>query len=299
MYPDISAPSNDMAAFRTVLASSRRIIAIAGAGLSAASGIPTFRGAGGMWRKHDALSLATMAAFRDSPSRIWQFYHYRRETALEAHPNAAHHALAELTIPTFREKIAPGSAFTLVTQNVDALSPTALETVLAHTGATLSDEEKHVALIEMDGRIFDVVCTAYECKHREEIRDSPLSPALAGTEELVAAGAKEPDIPHEDLPRCRKCGALARPGVVWFGEIPHRVDEILSLVDSADLCLVVGTSSTVHPAARFARQVREHGGKVAVFNIDRTKRDTDADFLFLGPCEMSLTEALSVPSDSA
>lgn len=93
-------PSEDMEAFREVLRSSKRIIAIAGAGLSAASGlsseeseslemltysfdtplgIPTFRGAGGMWRKYDSTSLATPEAFNESPSRVWQFYHYRRE----------------------------------------------------------------------------------------------------------------------------------------------------------------------------------------------------------------------------
>ncbi|EMD35003.1 hypothetical protein CERSUDRAFT_107041 [Gelatoporia subvermispora B] len=299
MTSDVPTPSNDMAAFRAVLASSRRIIAIAGAGLSAASGIPTFRGAGGMWRKYDALSLATPAAFRDSPSRVWQFYHYRRETALKAEPNAAHFALAEFTIPTIREQIAPGSTFTLITQNVDSLSPTALDAVLARTVATMSDDEKHATLIEMHGRIFDVACTEYGCKRRDDIRDSPLCPALAGTEELVAAGANEPDIPLDELPRCKACGALARPGVVWFGEIPHRVDEILTLVDQADLCLVVGTSSVVHPAARFAKQVKEHGGRVAVFNVDRTKRDTDADFLFLGPCETTLTKTLAATSDES
>jgi hypothetical protein len=73
-------PSTDMAAFQACLARSKHIIAIAGAGLSAASGIPTFRGAGGMWRQHDALSLATPRAFAADPSTVWQFYHMRRET---------------------------------------------------------------------------------------------------------------------------------------------------------------------------------------------------------------------------
>ncbi|KAF7985220.1 hypothetical protein HWV62_7856 [Athelia sp. TMB] len=68
-----------MEAFGKVLASSKKIIAVAGAGLSAASGIPTFRGAGGMWRRYDAMSLATPKAFHRNPSRVWQFYHYRRE----------------------------------------------------------------------------------------------------------------------------------------------------------------------------------------------------------------------------
>jgi NAD-dependent deacetylase sirtuin 5 len=74
-----SEPSSDMSAFTQILNSSKNILAIAGAGLSAASGIPTFRGAGGLWRNFDAVSLATPEAFKDNPSRVWQFYHYRRE----------------------------------------------------------------------------------------------------------------------------------------------------------------------------------------------------------------------------
>ena len=90
-------PSDDMATFKATLSSAKNIIAVAGAGLSAASGknlrayyrltkkkrattgIPTFRGAGGMWRKHNATKLATPEAFAKNPSRVWQFYHYRRE----------------------------------------------------------------------------------------------------------------------------------------------------------------------------------------------------------------------------
>lgn len=78
-FEDTSHPSHDMNAFKQTLRTSKHIIAVAGAGLSAASGIGTFRGVGGMWRKYDAMSLATPEAFADNPSRVWQFYHYRRE----------------------------------------------------------------------------------------------------------------------------------------------------------------------------------------------------------------------------
>ncbi|KAJ8607041.1 hypothetical protein MRB53_040550 [Persea americana] len=98
----------DMASFTNHLLHSNRILALCGAGLSASSGLPTFRGAGGLWRKFDAISLATPDAFEDDPSLVWQFYGYRRHMALQAMPNQAHYALAELA----RRK---GPAFLTVT----------------------------------------------------------------------------------------------------------------------------------------------------------------------------------------
>lgn len=97
----------------------------------------------------------------------------------------------------------------------------------------------------MHGRVFDVLCDSRKCGHCETISRSPICPALGGTEELVESGVIEPTIDKADLPRCSKCGALARPGVVWFGEEPRHLPGIQRLVNQATLCLVVGTSSTV------------------------------------------------------
>ncbi|KAF7799997.1 hypothetical protein EIP86_011240 [Pleurotus ostreatoroseus] len=149
-------------------------------------------------------------------------------------------------------------------------------------------------MLEMHGRLFDILCTSYTCRHRQLDFSSPVCPALSGTENLVEAGSVEMDIPLNQLPRCSKCGALARPGVVWFGEQPQYLDHIDKLVARADLCLVVGTSSTVYPAAGYAEEVQANGGKVAVFNLDRSHGDEDADYLFLGPCETMLPQALTV-----
>ncbi|KAF5369866.1 hypothetical protein D9758_001270 [Tetrapyrgos nigripes] len=284
-------PSNNVDEFRNVLKTSKHIIAVAGAGLSAASGIPTFRGAGGLWRRYDAMSLATPRAFNSRPSLVWQFYHYRRESANKAHLNQAHHSLASFSLPSIRHQIAPDSTFTLITQNVDGLSALALEKALesASDADTNVDQPK---ILEMHGRIFDVKCT--ECDHVEFTRASPICPALEGTENLIENNTMDPEIALDELPCCSKCGALARPGVVWFEEMPKYLDVINQIVDRADLCLVVGTSSTVYPAAGYAEEVAEHGGKVAVFNLDRSSGDDEADFLFLGPCEETIATALSV-----
>ena len=101
----------EIESFTTHLRSSHRIMALIGAGLSASSGLPTFRGAGGLWRNHDAMSLATPEAFDADPVLVWQFYSHRRHMALRARPNAAHHALAGLA----RRK----NGFVTLTQNVD------------------------------------------------------------------------------------------------------------------------------------------------------------------------------------
>ncbi|EIN10692.1 DHS-like NAD/FAD-binding domain-containing protein [Punctularia strigosozonata HHB-11173 SS5] len=254
-----------MQAFHQALASSKHIVAVAGAGLSAASGIPTFRGAGGMWRKYNAMELATPEAFARDPSTVWQFYHMRREKALRCSPNAAHHAIARLSVPSIRNAIAPHSTFTLITQNVDGLSQRALDelqkelaiasegVLRIESGMTVLDGVDDPVLIEMHGRLFDVKCARGRrggCGHVELDFSSPICDALAGTENVMEEIEAGPNIPSILLPRCRGCGELARPGVVWFGERPQHLTTIDNILDTADMCLVVGTSSTVRASVR-------------------------------------------------
>jgi NAD+-dependent protein deacetylase sirtuin 5 len=172
--------------------------------------------------------------------------------ALAASPNTAHIALAKFSIESIRKQsAAPDATFTLITQNVDGLSARALEEVQQRDAQPASEssspkspsDEPH--LLEMHGRVLDVLCTSESCGHSELILRSPICAALGGTEQLVESGIIEPVIDVADLPRCTKCGALARPGVVWFGETPQHLPAIDKLVRRADLCLVVGTSSTV------------------------------------------------------
>lgn len=106
--------SADMESFSAHLQGSKRILALLGAGLSASSGLPTFRGAGGLWRTHDATTLATPEAFNADPGLVWQFYSYRRHMSLQAQPNKAHMALAELA--------RKNHGFMTLSQNVDGNS---------------------------------------------------------------------------------------------------------------------------------------------------------------------------------
>jgi len=284
-----SIPATDLESFSKHLQSSKRILALLGAGLSASSGLPTFRGAGGLWRSHEATSLATPEAFAADPSLVWQFYSYRRHMAIQAQPNKAHYALAELA----RKK----EGFVTLSQNVDGLSPRA-----GHPA-----EQLHL----LHGSLFTVRCTGFYCKYEETNLTDPIVPALAiptegpqpepassdktgaeATSALYAAmeqskkGAKEldisdgntpiPQIKPGDLPRCPKCQrAMLRPGVVWFGEMLPKdtlaaIDTFIEQPEKIDLIMVIGTSAKVYPAAGYVDKARDKGARVAVINMDKS-----------------------------
>src|SRR3990172_2382696 len=107
-------PTDELQALLSV---ARSVCVLTGAGVSAESGIPTFRGADGLWRQFRAEDLATPEAFARNPLLVWEWYAWRREIIHGAQPNPAHYALAELEA----SRTGSGSAFTLITQNVDGL----------------------------------------------------------------------------------------------------------------------------------------------------------------------------------
>ena len=298
-------PSTDISSFVTHLQSSKRIVALLGAGLSASSGLPTFRGAGGYWRTHDATMLATPEAFQSDPALVWQFYSYRRHMALNAKPNRAHLALAELA--------RKNPSFITLSQNVDGLSPR------AHHPA---DQLKL-----LHGNLYDVKCwDAHRCGYsRPNDFTDPIVPALAIPEDTSAAKATLdqaklssaghalikgadiadikipiPTIPFHDLPICPQCKKnLLRPGVVWFGEalpedVMDSVSEWFDAPEKIDLMLVIGTSSKVYPAAGYTEIARQKGARVAVINMDRSdaKSLTAKDWFFEGDAAVIVPEIL-------
>lgn len=249
---------------------------LTGAGISAESGIPTFRGSGGLWRKYRSESLATLAAFEKSPSLIWEFYHYRRELILTKKPNKAHYAVAEHE----RRCKKKGGIVTVVTQNIDGLH------IMAGS--------KNV--IELHGSLFQTRCL--KCGDICENRDSPICPALKDK------GAPDVDnfeeIPVSNLPHCCKdeCNGLLRPNVVWFGENlnPNVLQKTEQILEACDACLVVGTSSVVYPAASFAPRLLQRGVVVAEFNIEpkHNRNLSELEYYFEGPCTKTIPEVLSV-----
>ncbi|XP_039379120.1 NAD-dependent protein deacylase sirtuin-5, mitochondrial isoform X3 [Mauremys reevesii] len=175
---EMARPNSNMADFREVFAKAKHIAIITGAGVSAESGVPTFRGTGGYWRKWQAQELATPEAFARNSSRVWEFYHYRRELMLSKQPNPAHIAIAECEARLSKQ----GRSVVVITQNIDEL----------HRKAGT----KH--LLEIHGSLFKTRCTS--CGNVAKNYKSPICPALAGK------GAPDPEIedariPVENLPR--------------------------------------------------------------------------------------------------
>jgi NAD-dependent deacetylase sirtuin 5 len=279
-------PSAEMlASFTTYLQSANRILILIGAGLSASSGIPTYRSAGGFWRTFSDQQLAKKSAFEDDPILVWQFYNYRRHQARAALPNPAHHALAELASRK------PG--LLSVNQNVDELCQRA-----GHPAGQI---------LNLHGSLFRAKCFDDTCGYEEENQNIPIIPQLPVTEppgvldsadSSAALGASIDDLPH-----CPKCKiGLLRPATVWFGEsLPeakvNQVNEWLRGGGSADvnnatedgkvdLMLVIGTSALVWPAAGYIGRARNAGARVAFFNMEQkhagVARPEEDDWMFLG-----------------
>jgi len=206
------------------LSEARRIAVLTGAGISAESGVPTFRGPDGLWRTHKPEELATPGAFARDPKLVWEWYDWRRSLIAKVEPNPGHIALAAL------EDRSP--EFTLVTQNVDGLHERA--------GSR--------RIRRLHGSIWRVRCT--ECGAETTDGRVPL-----------------PEIP----PRCG-CGALVRPGVVWFGEsLPEKEWQAAERAAThCDLLIVAGTSAQVYPAAALIPMAAQSGARVIEINMEDT-----------------------------
>jgi NAD-dependent deacetylase len=139
----------------------RHVAVLTGAGISAESGVPTFRGAGGLWRQFRAMDLATPEAFSRDPKLVWEFYNWRRELINPLSPNPGHYALAEI------ERRAP--RFTLITQNIDGL----------HKKAGSKN------IIELHGNIWWVRCTGCEALSEDLRVPLPQLPACESCGSLL------------------------------------------------------------------------------------------------------------------
>ncbi len=235
-----------------------RVFVITGAGVSAESGIPTFRGKDGYWRNLNPAKLATPEAFARDPGLVWQWYRERRQGIRSAQPNPAHQAIAKLAQHA-RE-------FLLVTQNVDDLHPRAG-----------SPKEK---MVQIHGDIFVTRCSRCDFQFRDTGRGgspeppAPLPAERGRLESIASTSSGEREEEDIDLPRCPRCSVLMRPGVVWFGEqLPwdelRRVENYLE-AGPCDFVIVAGTTATFGYIIDWALRARANDGKLIEVNPEET-----------------------------
>jgi len=207
------------------------LVVLTGAGVSAESGVPTFRASDGLWEGHRIEAVATPEGFAADPALVQDFYNQRRRHLARVQPNAAHRALAHLATRWWGD-------FLLVTQNVDDLHDRAH----AETPPAAGFE-----LLHMHGELLKARCTASGV-------------VCDWTGDLEAAHGS----PHHPQ-------GVLRPHIVWFGEMPLAMERIEAALEACDLFVSIGTSGAVYPAAGFVQSARMAGARTVEINLEPTQ----------------------------
>jgi NAD-dependent deacetylase len=248
-----------------------RVLVLTGAGVSAESGIPTFRGKDGYWRNLDPTKLATPEAFARDPQLVWEWYRERRQRIRNAQPNAAHEAIARLANHA--------DEFLLVTQNVDDL----------HWRAGIPAQR----MVRIHGDIFVTRCS--RCEFSDTGRGGSPEPPGASALELrigrlrsIAAISEK----NQDVPRCPRCSALMRPGVVWFGEQLSRneLERVENFLDggACDVVIVAGTTATFGYIIDWALRGSRDNAELIEVNPEETPLSRFATRLVREPAAIAL-----------
>jgi NAD-dependent deacetylase len=240
------------AAYRSYLV---RVLVLTGAGVSAESGIPTFRGKDGYWRNLDPARLATPEAFEKNPKLVWEWYRERRHRIRNAQPNAAHAAIVTLA--------QHADEFLLVTQNVDDL----------HARAGLPKEK----MVQIHGDIFLTRCSRCD---------------FGFTERKHEHEQEQEEEEANVVPRCAKCDALMRPGVVWFGEqLPwNEMQRVETYLDrgACDVGIVAGSTATFGYIVDWALRASASNGQLIEVNPEETPLSRFATRLVREPAAIAL-----------
>lgn len=227
------------------------IVFFTGAGISAESGIPTFRGDEGLWKKVKPQELANFDAFLRNQDMVWEWYQYRRNIMNNTKPNAGHKTIVEF------EKYFD---VTVITQNVDNL----------HRRA------KSKTIFELHGNIERNFCI--ECK------------TFYNHNEFGSA---------KRTPKCKKCGGMVRPDVVWFGEnLPQDIfNKAEQKAKECDICFVVGTSAVIFPAANIPITAKQYGAYLVEINVEQTDITSSVDYSIKGKSGEVLPKILDIIKD--
>ncbi|WP_201620380.1 NAD-dependent deacylase [Psychrobacter maritimus] len=221
-----------------LLGAKQRICILTGAGISAESGIPTFRDKQtGLWENYGAEDLATPEAFARDPKLVWSWYQWRRQVVADKKPNPAHDALAQWQY----HSQSSGQQITLITQNVDDLHEQA--------GSTVT---------HLHGHLWRNRCSQCRTPYQKQSRGSYSS---ADTMDY-----------SEALINCPHCDGYIRPDIVWFGEaLPVQAWETAEQAAAdCEAFISIGTSSLVYPAAGLAQLAKDNGAKIIEINPNPT-----------------------------
>jgi NAD-dependent deacetylase len=243
MQTDNPLPSDLRDRLRSLQQQGQRLVIMTGAGISAESGIPTFRGEEGYWtvgaKEYHPQEMATHAMFASQPEAVWAWYLYRRAVCRAATPNAGHRAVVEL------EKRL-GERFLLITQNVDGL----------HLRAGNSIERTYQIHGNIDYARCDKQCGQSRWFLPEELQ-------LVGKGESLTNETKA-------ALQCPRCGGWARPHVLWFDECyddeNFHFHASLTAASTADFLLVVGTSGATNLPMQVGAAA--HDGGAAIVDVN-------------------------------
>ena len=227
------------------LAQAEKVGILTGAGISAESGIATFRDPGGLWTRFKPEELSNVRAFLANPSLVQAWFQERKKVVVESQPNPGHKTLVDMEALYVDER---GGMFVVITQNVDDL----------HRRAGSNN------VVKLHGTIMRNYC---------------ISCAKDAAEEHMEASGEE------DVIRCIHCDGLIRPDVVWFGEpLPYGVMQVAyAVAEDAQVFLSIGTSAIVQPAANIPLRAREHGAYVAEINLEPSVIAPFIDETVIGP----------------
>ncbi len=265
-----------MVEIQEVLKEAEQVGVLSGAGLSAESGIPTFRGKDGLWNRFNPTELATFEAFQEDPKLVWKWYIWRMHLIANSKPNPAHYAITEM------EKLFP--RFLHITQNVDGLHR----------------EAGGKKFVELHGHIFDGKCR-FCGKHYTAEEFSELYPIASKTflKSITEETLKEEvfrKIDEGELPFCRNCGEIVGPGVVWFGEsLPEEaVEKAFSFAEGCNVLLVVGTSGVVQPAASIPLIAKRKNAVLVEINPQETPLSPYCDLVFRESASSALPKLIGL-----
>lgn len=240
-----------------IIGAAQKILIFTGAGLSTESGIPDFRSPGGIWEKYDPADFYFQKFISDENARVkyWQMSTEFYDVIRDAGPNRAH-----LAIKTLEDR---GKLLAIVTQNIDHL----------HHKAGNSPEK----IIELHGTVISVSCLSCKKKYdRDEIQAR------------LRSGVK--------VPYCDDCAGILKPDTISFGQAmpEEEMKRSIRCAADCDLCIVLGSSLVVYPAASVPLHAVQSGARLMIINRDPTPQDVDADLVIRMSVSKALDRMLSI-----